>query len=51
MAAKAALSVDTREVMKTNIQGAQIGVAIQQLRSQAVNAFKQQYQIPTPHQV
>jgi tRNA nucleotidyltransferase (CCA-adding enzyme) len=51
MAAKVALSVDTREVMKTNIQGAQIGVAIQQLRSQAVNAFKQQYQIPTPHQV
>ncbi len=51
MAAKAALSVDTRDVTKTNIQGAQIGAAIQQLRSQAVNAFKQQYQIPTPHQV
>ena len=51
MAAKAALSVDTSDVMKMNIQGAQIGAAIQQLRSQAVNAFKQQYQMPTPQQV
>lgn len=47
MAAKAAMSIDTGEVLKENIQGAQIGAAIQQLRSQAVNTFKQQYQIPS----
>ncbi len=43
-AVQTALSVDTRSVMTANIRGAQIGAAIQQMRSQAVNTFKQHYQ-------
>ena len=43
-AAKTALAVDTRQALQANLQGPQIGVAIQNLRSQAVNSFKQQFQ-------
>lgn len=43
-AAKTALAVDTRQALQANLQGPQIGVAIQNLRSQAVNGFKQQFQ-------
>jgi len=42
-AAQTALAVDTRQVLQDNLRGAQIGAAIQKLRSQAVNSFKQQY--------
>ena len=42
-AAQVALAVDTRQVLQTDLQGAKIGVAIQTLRNQAVNAFKQRY--------
>ncbi len=47
-AVKAALSIDTGEVLKANMQGEQIGAAIQQLRSQAVHTLKQQYHA-APH--
>jgi tRNA nucleotidyltransferase (CCA-adding enzyme) len=42
-AAQIALAVDTQQILQAGLQGAQIGVAIQKLRSQAVHAFKQQY--------
>lgn len=42
-AARTALGVDTRQVLQDNLRGAQIGAAIQKLRSQAVNSFKQQH--------
>lgn len=42
-AAQVALAVDTQQILQADLQGAQIGVAIQKLRSQAVHAFKQQY--------
>ncbi|MCQ8105815.1 multifunctional CCA addition/repair protein [Methylomonas sp. SURF-2] len=41
-AAQTALAVDTRQVLQDNLRGAQIGAAIQKLRSQAVNGLKQQ---------
>ena len=44
MAAQTALAVDTRQVLNADVQGPQIGEAIQRLRSQAVNTFKQYYQ-------
>ncbi|MCK9605081.1 MAG: multifunctional CCA addition/repair protein [Methylomonas sp.] len=40
-AAQAALAVDTRQVLQDNLQGAQIGAAILQLRSQALSSLKQ----------
>lgn len=40
-AAQAALAIDTRQVLQDNLQGAQIGAAILQLRSQALNSLKQ----------
>ena len=43
-ALETALSVDTREALQSNLEGAQIGVAIQRLRSKAVGHFKQHYQ-------
>jgi tRNA nucleotidyltransferase (CCA-adding enzyme) len=42
-AAQAALAVDTQQILQSDLQGAQIGVAIQKLRYQVVNAFKQNY--------
>lgn len=49
-AARTALAVDTRQAMRTDLKGPQIGAAIQALRSQAVHAFKQQVQtLPTSH--
>lgn len=49
-AARTALAVDTRQAMRTDLRGPQIGAAIQALRSQAVHAFKQQVQtLPTSH--
>lgn len=42
-AARTALGVDTRQVLQDNLRGAQIGAAIQKLRCQAVNSFKQQH--------
>lgn len=42
-AAQMALAVDTRPVMQADLRGAQIGAAIQKLRSQAINGFKQQH--------
>lgn len=43
-AAQTAMAVDTQQALQANLQGPQIGAAIQQLRSQAVNSFKQQFQ-------
>ena len=43
-AAQTAMAVDTQSALQANLQGPQIGAAIQNLRSQAVNAFKQQFQ-------
>jgi tRNA nucleotidyltransferase (CCA-adding enzyme) len=43
-AAAAAVAVDTATVLQSGLQGAQIGVAIQKLRSKAVNDYKQRYQ-------
>lgn len=42
-AAQAALAVDTRQVLQSKLQGAQIGAAILQLRSQALSSLKQAY--------
>lgn len=42
-AARTALAVDTRQVLQSKLQGAQIGAAIQQLRSQALSSLKQAY--------
>ena len=39
----AAVAVDTRAVLHSELKGAQIGAAIRQLRSKAVGAFKQDY--------
>jgi tRNA nucleotidyltransferase (CCA-adding enzyme) len=44
-AAQTARAVDTRQALTADKQGAQIGAAIQQLRSQAINTFKQHYQV------
>jgi len=50
-AAQTALAVDTRLALQSGAQGAQIGVAIQRLRSNAVADFKQHYQhSPSIHQ-
>ena len=43
-AAVAAAAIDTGAVLDSGLQGAQIGVAIQKLRSKAVNEVKQRYQ-------
>lgn len=43
-AAKVALAVDTQHILQSDLQGAQIGVAIQTLRSQVVSSFKQNYE-------
>ncbi|MGR8929713.1 MAG: multifunctional CCA addition/repair protein [Gammaproteobacteria bacterium] len=43
-AARTAQEVDTREALEKGLQGAQIGAAIQKLRSNAVGNFKQRYQ-------
>ncbi|PPD31092.1 MAG: multifunctional CCA addition/repair protein [Methylomonas sp.] len=43
-AAQTALAVDTRQALQADLKGPQIGAAIQTLRSQAVNTFKQQFQ-------
>lgn len=43
-AAQTALTVDTRVALQSGVQGAQIGAAIQKLRSNAVANFKQHYQ-------
>ena len=40
-AAQTAQAIDTREVLQSNLQGAQIGVAIQRLRSQAIKSLRQ----------
>lgn len=42
-AARTALAVDTRQVLQSKLQGAQIGAAILQLRSQALSSLKQTY--------
>jgi len=42
-AAQVAMAVDTQMVLAKNLQGAQIGIAIQQLRSQAISAVKSQH--------
>jgi tRNA nucleotidyltransferase (CCA-adding enzyme) len=42
-AAQTALTVDTRQVLQADLRGAQIGAAIQKLRTHAINAFKQQH--------
>lgn len=42
-AVKTAMAVDTRSVLQPHLQGAQIGAAIQQLRSKAVGSLKQHY--------
>lgn len=43
-AAQTALAVDTRLALQTGAQGAQIGAALQKLRSSAVADFKRHYQ-------
>ena len=40
-AAQTAREIDTRDVLQSNLQGAQIGAAIQGLRSQAIKSLKQ----------
>ncbi|MDD2761892.1 MAG: multifunctional CCA addition/repair protein [Methylomonas sp.] len=47
-ALQTALAVDTQSALLGGLQGAQIGAAIRQLRSTAVNAFKQHYQQTIP---
>lgn len=42
-AAKTALTVDTHQVLHADLRGAQIGAAIQKLRTHAINGFKQQH--------
>jgi tRNA nucleotidyltransferase (CCA-adding enzyme) len=42
-ALQTAMSVDTQAVLHGNLQGAQIGAAIRQLRSKAVNAIRPQF--------
>lgn len=42
-AAQLAAAIDTRSVLQAGLQGAQIGAAIQRLRSQAIDGFKRQY--------
>ncbi|AEF99167.1 multifunctional CCA addition/repair protein [Methylomonas methanica] len=42
-AARTALAVDTRPVLQSKLQGAQIGAAILQLRSQALSSLKKTY--------
>ena len=44
-AAERARAVDVDEVLRDGLQGAAIGIAIQRLRSNAINQVKQQYQI------
>lgn len=42
-ALKVALAADTSQILQTGLKGAQIGLAIQKMRSQAVACFKQHY--------
>jgi len=46
LAAKTARDVDTREVLQSKLQGAQIGAAIHNLRSQAIKSMKQGFSFP-----
>lgn len=47
-AADAAQKVDSRSVLQSGLQGAEIGLAIRQLRCQAIAAFKHDYQQAAP---